>query len=133
MTKRFWLSTLVAFVLAMGLDFIHHGIFLRADYAALPMLFRSEADGAAHMPWMLLAHLLLAGAFVWMYQRGREDRPWLGQGLRFALAVIFLAIIPGYLIYYAVQPMPCLLVTKQIVFDSVRTLILGIVVGAMNK
>ncbi|HJW08282.1 MAG TPA: hypothetical protein VJ483_01535 [Holophagaceae bacterium] len=133
MTRKFWISTLVIFVLAMALDFVHHGILLHSDYAQLPSLFRTEADGAQYMPWMLLAHLVLAGAFVWMYQRGREDRPWLGQGLRFALAVSLLAIVPGYLIYYAVQPMPGMLVAKQIVFDTIRTLIIGVVVAAMNK
>ena len=133
MTKRFWLSFAVIFVLSMALDFVHHGLILHADYLQLGALFRSDADGQKYFGWMLLAHAFLAYAFAWIYLRGREDKPWFGQGLRFGFMVAVLAVVPGYLIYYAVQPMPGLLVAKQIFFDTVRTLILGVVVAGMNK
>jgi len=54
-----------------------------------------------------------------------EAKPWLGQGLRFGLAIALLGVVPMYLIYYVVQPMPALLVAKQIVFDTLVVLILG--------
>ena len=40
-----------------------------------------------------------------------------------------LTVVPTYIIYYVVQPMPEALVVKQIVFDGVLTLLLGIVVA----
>ncbi len=133
MTKRFWLSTLVIFVLAMATDFLLHGLILHGDYALLPNLMRTEADSQHYFGWMLLAHVLIAGAFVWIYQRGKEDKPFLSQGLRFGLAVALLMVVPGYLIYYVVQPLPGLLVAKQVGFDLVRMLMLGVVVAWMNK
>jgi len=36
---------------------------------------------------MILAHVILAGAFVWIYSRGVEAKPWLAQGFRFGLAI----------------------------------------------
>jgi Zn-dependent protease len=74
---------------------------------------------------MILAHVLLAGAFVWIYSRGVEVRPWLPQGIRFGLAIAALTIVPTYIIYYVVQPMPGAVVVKQIVFDGILILILG--------
>jgi hypothetical protein len=133
MTKRFWLSTLVLFVLIMATDFLLHGVLLHGDYALLPNLMRTEADSQRYFGWMLLAHGFIAGAFVWIYQRGKEDRPFLSQGLRFGLVIALLTAVPTYLIYYAVQPWPGLLVAKQVVFDLVRMLILGVVVAWMNK
>lgn len=133
MTKRFWLSTFVIFVLAMATDFLLHAVLLHGDYALIPNLMRTEADSQRYFGWMLLAHVLIAGAFVWIYQRGKEDKPFLSQGLRFGLAVALLMVVPGYLIYYVVQPLPGLLVAKQVVFDLVRTLILGVAVAWMNK
>ncbi len=133
MTKKFWISTLVVFLLAMVTDFLLHGVILHADYAALPNLMRTEADSQRHFLWMIVAHVLISGAFVWIYQRGREDRPWLGQGLRFGLVIALLTVVPTYLIYYVVQPMPEALVIKQICFDVVRLLLLGVVVAGMNK
>ena len=82
---------------------------------------------------MLLAHVLLSGALVWIYSRGVEAAPWLGQGLRFGVAVAFLTVIPTYIIYYVVQPMPGMTVVKQIVFDGIVTLVLGAVVAFMYR
>ena len=55
---------------------------------------------------MIFAHVMMAGAFTWIYARGVENKPWLGQGLRFGLAVAFLAVIPLYLIYYSCSRLP---------------------------
>jgi hypothetical protein len=82
---------------------------------------------------MILAHVLIAVGFVWIYLRGKEEKPYLGQGVRFGLAIIVLVTIPTYLIYYAVQPMPGALVFKQIIFDSIATLIMGVTVAWLNR
>ncbi len=99
MSKRFWLSAFVVFVLAMATDILLHGLILHGDYAQLPNLMRTEADSQHYLGWMILAHMLIAGAFVWIYQRGREDKPFLSQGLRFGLVVALLMVVPIYLIY----------------------------------
>jgi len=84
--------------------------------------------------WMLLAHVLVAGAFVWIYERGiSAERPWLGQGLRFGLAVALLTVVPTYLIYYAVQPMSGTLVAKQVLFDAIGVVVLGVIAGWMYR
>ncbi len=44
-----------------------------------------------------------------------------------------LVTIPTYLIYYAVQPMPGMVVAKQIVFDSIGMVLLGIVAAWINQ
>jgi hypothetical protein len=133
MTKRFWISALVLFVASMATDFLLHGLLLQGDYAKLPNLMRTQADSQQYFPLMLLAHAFIALTFVWIYQRGREEKPWFGQGLRFGIAIAFLTVVPTYLIYYEVQPLPGMLVCKQIAFDLVRTAGLGVVVGWMNR
>jgi hypothetical protein len=78
---------------------------------------------------MILAHVILSGAFVWIYARGVEPKPWLAQGMRFGVAVALLTIVPSYLIYFVVQPMPGGVVVKQILFDGVLLVILGAIVA----
>jgi hypothetical protein len=131
--KKFLLAWLVIFILAMGTDFLIHGLALRPDYLALPNLMRPEAESQKLFHWMLLAHLLMTGAFVWIYEQGRTSRPWMAQGLRFGLAMACLFAIPTFLIYYVVQPTPGLLVAKQCALDTARLLILGVVVAAFYK
>ena len=129
MNKTFWIAVVVIFVVAMGLGFLIHGTLLKPDYQALGALYRPEADQMKHMPFMLLAHLSMAIGLVWVYARGRENKPFLAQGLRFGLAVTVLFTIPMYLIYFAVQPLPQMLVMKQIGFDTAGNLLMGVVLA----
>jgi len=120
-------------VLSLVLGFIVHGWLLAPDYKALASLFRPEADQASFFPFMIIAHILIGIAFTWIYLKGREAKPYLQQGVRFGAAVALLTVIPMYLIYYAVQPMPGNLVAKQIVFDTISMVIMGIVCAWINQ
>lgn len=131
--KRFLVSVVVIFVLSMALGYFIHGFLLQQHYAQLPSLFRPLEDQERFFPYMLLAHALIAVGFVWIYLQGREDKPFLAQGVRFGVAVALLATVPMYLIYYAVQPMPATLVVKQIVFDASGVLLMGVVVAWLNR
>jgi hypothetical protein len=132
MNKKFLVAWLVLFVLYMAGGFIVHELLLHDDYAATGLM-RPTADAEKMFPLMILAHVLMAGAFVWIYARGVENKPWLGQGLRYGLAVALLASIPLYLIYYVVQPLPQDLVVKQIVSDTICLLILGSAVAFLYR
>ena len=133
MDRRFLVAWIVVFVVWMLGSFVVHGFLLHDDYASLSALFRSEADSRQYMPWMIAAHVILSGAFVWIYSRGVEATPWAGQGIRFGIAVALLTIVPTYIIYYVVQPMPAATVEKQIVFDGVLMLMLGLVVAFLYR
>ncbi len=133
MDKKFFIAWLVIFIVWMAGGFIVHAILLKADYMALPNLFRTDEESMPYFYLMIIAHILMAGAFTWIYARGVEAKPWLGQGLRFGLAVALLCVVPIYLIYYVVQPLPGELVVKQIVFDTIWTLILGAVVAFLYR
>jgi hypothetical protein len=131
--KRFliaWFVVLIAWFLG---SFLVHGVLLAADYTSLGALFRTPADSQQYFPLMILAHVLLSGAFVWIYARGVEPKPWLAQGVRFGIAVAFLTTVPTYLIYFVVQPMPAGVVAKQILFDGVLMVILGAVTAFLYR
>lgn len=133
MNKKFFIAWIVLFVAWMAGSFLVHGTLLHDDYAQLPNLFRAETEAQGLFMLMLVAHVLLAGAFVWIYSRGIEATPWVGQGIRFGLAVALLTIVPTYIIYYVVQPMPGSLVVKQIVFDGILMVVLGVVVAFIYR
>jgi hypothetical protein len=133
MNKRFLAAWLIVFIAWMAGSFVVHGVLLHDDYATLPNLFRPEAEAQQYFPLMLLAHVILAGAFVWIYSRGVEDAPWTGQGIRFGLAVALLTIVPTYIIYHVVQPMPGSIAMKQIIFDGILLLALGLLVAFLYR
>ena len=133
MNRRFLIAWVVLFVAWYIGSFIVHGVLLHADYARLARLFRPPEEAKAYLPLMFLAHVMMAGAFVWIYARGVEVKPWAAQGLRYGLAIALLMIVPLYLIYYVVQPMPGDTVAKQIVYETVLVLLLGMLVAFMYR
>jgi hypothetical protein len=133
MNKRFLTAWIVVFIAWMAGSFVVHGTLLHDDYKTLPNLFRPEAEAQQYFPLMLLAHVILAGSFVWIYSRGIEDTPWTGQGIRFGLAVALLTVVPTYIIYHVVQPIPGNIAVKQILFDGVLLLGLGLLVAFLYR
>jgi hypothetical protein len=133
MNKKLIIAWIVLFVAWMVGSFVVHGVLLRSDYMQLTNLFRPESDQQKYLPLMLLAHVMLSGAFVWIYARGVEAKPWMAQGVRFGVAVALLAIVPIYIIYFVVQPMPGDVVVKQIIFDGILMVILGTVVAWLYR
>lgn len=127
MSRKFIIAWIVLFIAWFLGSFVVHGVLLRSDYMRLTNLFRAEGDQQKYFPLMILAHVIMSGALVWIYARGAEAKPWLVQGVRFGVAVALLTVVPTYMIYFVVQPMPAAVVIKQIVCDSVLIVILGIV------
>ncbi|MGI9220394.1 MAG: hypothetical protein ACR2QS_05095 [Woeseiaceae bacterium] len=133
MNKKFLISSLVVFVAWMVGSMLVHGVWLGKTYAALTELYRSEEGQMETFPVMILAHVIMSCAFVWIYRRGQEDGPWLQQGIRYGLAIALLAPIPTFMIYYAVQPLPVDMVVRQIIGDGMLVVVLGIIAAFLNK
>lgn len=132
MDKRFWICGFVVALVALLLDALVHGVLLHADYDALVArgLMRAPQDAQHYLPLMLVAHLLIGYGLTWLYRQGVDSaRANLGQGLRFGAAIAAVATVPGYLIYYAVQPLPATLVHKQLLFGLVEMLLLGVLLA----
>jgi hypothetical protein len=136
MGRKCIISAVVMFIMAWGLSFLVHGVLLGADYAAVGAAsggMRPPEEAQKLIPFLILAQALFGVAFAWIYYQGKEDKPWLAQGLRFGVAIAFLTVIPTYLIYHVVTPVPLSLALKQIVYDTVRILLMGVVVAWINR
>lgn len=135
MDKRFWICGIVVSVMALLLDFLIHGVLLRGDYDALVgsgfVRAPQEADG--YLPYMVAAHLLIGFGMTWLYRQvSPAGESSLVRGLRFGAGFALAATIPGYLIYYAVQPWPAALVHKQMLFGTAAVLVLGMLLGYLQ-
>ena len=81
--KKFSLAWVVVFVLVFNLGFLIHGVLLSDQYEGLDGMMRPEEEAMSYLPFIVLSDLIFAFAFVYFYARGKEEKPWLGQGLRF--------------------------------------------------
>lgn len=132
MGKRFWISVVVMFLLLTAFGYLVHGVLLTSDYERLSSLYRTHEGQMRHFAWIPLANLLTAFVFVWVYRRGREDRPPVAQGFRYGLAIAAMVTVPRFLTYYSIQPVPGGLVARQILYDTAMFVVMGIVVAFLN-
>ena len=131
--KKFLITAVVVFIVGFGLNFVIHNVLLHDDYSKLPNLLRTEADMQNYFPHMIAANALFSLALAWIYAQGVTEKPWLGQGIRFGLAVWLLTSVPVYMTYYAVQPWPAAVIHKSILFDLVRVTVLGVLAAAIYR
>jgi hypothetical protein len=133
MIKRLILAWAVVFAAWMVGNFLIHALLLSADYGRLTALYRPEAEAMQHLPLEVLAHVIMAFAFVMIFSELPAAKPWLQRGVRYGVAVALLAAVPTYLIYYAVQPLPGMLVVKQVVLGAILVVLLGVLVAFLYR
>lgn len=133
MNKRFWISGVVMTIATMLLGFVVHGLLLADDYNTLVgKVMRSPDEAGRMMQWMILADACIGFAMTWIYRQGISADATMAQGIRFGIAVAFLTVIPQFLIHWVVTAMPAAIVHKQLAFDTVRTVLLGVLVAYLN-
>jgi hypothetical protein len=126
---RMIVAVIVVWILSIAFGTVIHAVLLQADYNQVAQLYRT----APNLPMIFAGYLAFAIGAVWLYSHGVEDRPWLGQGLRFGLAVWLVLSVTSFLIEYATQPVPEMLVAKQIGYELINKLILGVATAAIIR
>jgi hypothetical protein len=129
--KRLVLTIIVIFLAANFTGYFIHAIWLRQDYIPVANLYRPE--GQEKMVFIVLAYLAFAIGSVWVYAQGVEDKPWLGQGVRFGIAMWLVLAVPSFFINYAVQPIPLILMAKQVITEGVDKIVLGIITALLYR
>jgi hypothetical protein len=133
MSRSFVFATVAAFVVSFILSFIAHGLILAGEYTLLPGVYRGPQLRPGLFALLLLAQLVMAAAMVAIYRRGVEDRPWLGQGVRFGLLAAALSVVPCYLIGYVVTNIPGMLAVQQIVFETIIVVAMAVTVAWFHR
>jgi hypothetical protein len=129
--KRLVLTIIVVFVVANFTGFFIHAIWLRQDYMPIAQHYRPE--GQEKMLFIVLAYLSFAIGSVIVYAKGVENKPWLGQGVRFGILMWLVLTVPSFFIAYAVQPVPTILMAKQVLCEGVDKILLGIISAALYR
>jgi hypothetical protein len=132
-TIKFLIRTLVVAVAMFAFGFVGHQLLLGRDYVSIEPIMRSKRDMQAHMPFALISCFCFSGALVWMYSQARNSKPWLGQGMRFGVAVWAIVSIPLYLTNYVIEPWPGAFVAKILGWELVAMSVLGILTARLAK
>jgi hypothetical protein len=133
-SKRMILAVAIVFVALVAAGFLIHAIWLGPIYQALReggFSYRAP-DALQHRLGLIwFGDLLYAIFFVWVYNRGCEEKPWVGQGLRYGVMMTLFTIVPSSLTEYAVYSLPHMLVIKWMVAEGVVLVIVGLLVAGL--
>ncbi len=129
-------ATVVSFLILVVAGFLIHSVWLGPTYRAMRvagMSFRAE-DAMMHKVWIIwLSDLVYAFLFVWIYARGVESKPWVGQGIRYGIIATLFTLVPSSMNEYVVYNLPYALVLKWMLSGLVVLVLTGLVVAAMCK
>jgi hypothetical protein len=130
-TPRLYLTIIVVFIVANLTGFFVHGVWLKQDYLPVASMYRPDSE--IKIVFIVLGYLAFAIGSVWLYAHGVEDKPRLGQGLRFGIALWLVLAIPSFFIAYAVQPVPLILMVKQVLSEGVNKILLGLIIAILYR
>ena len=127
-------TIVIAFLVSQVLKVAVHGYLLAGDYQPFEgTLLRSGQNGQP--PWQMLmlpvAHLLFISALVWVYARLRLDGPPLVRGVTLGVVGWTISEAPLWLVWYAEQPWPGMLVVKQLGLELIASIVIGLAIALM--
>ena len=128
---RLVLTIIVVFFVANLTGFFIHGIWLKQDYLPVASMYRPDSE--IKVVFLVIAYLAFSIAAVWLYAHGVEDKPRLAQGVRFGIALWLVLTIPSFVIAYAVQPVPAILMVKQVMSEGVAKIVLGVIIAILYR
>ncbi|MGH9775687.1 MAG: hypothetical protein ACRD50_12145 [Candidatus Acidiferrales bacterium] len=134
--KRLLGAIFAGFVILFMGGFVVHAVWLAPVYESMRALgfsFRPKAD-FAHKFWIIVvSDLLYTALFAWVYVRGREDKPWLGQGVRFGVLMTLFTVVPSALNDYMSYDLPYTLALKWMAAGLLVLVLMGIAVAGICK
>jgi hypothetical protein len=84
--------------------------------------------------WVLMVgQFVFVVLFVWIYARGAEAKPWVGQGVRYGMLMTLLTAVPAATNEYVVYPIRYTLVVKWMIAGGVELIILGLIAASFCR
>jgi len=129
--KKLIIAIVVAYAVLMGTNYLIHSVWLMPDYDAIPLSHRSIVGIMDRFWAVALGQFFFAALFSYVYTRGMQRKPWLGQGIRYGILMTFLTMVPFSLSEYDTFIVPYGLVIKWMIAGGLQLLLLGIIVAAV--
>jgi len=129
--KKTIVAIVTGFVVQLVGLLLIHSVLLKQDYLDTASVWRGREAQVARAWAMLLAILFYVIGAVFVYMRGVERKPWMGQGVRFGVLLAAVAVVYGSLSGWVILPIPHMLAEKWIVYESILSVVFGLVVAAI--
>lgn len=135
-TKKLIGAIVVAFVIVFVAGFLVHVVWLGNTYRQMRdagFSFRPE-DTMRHKLWGIwLSDALYSILFVWVYAKGREEKPWIGQGIRYGILMTLFTVVPSTINDYVVYNLPHTLALHWMIAGLITLVLMGLAAAAILK
>ena len=128
--KRFVAASLAVFVVSQILEFLIHGVLLKATYDSLKHLWRPDMQSKM---WIVsLVGFITSFLFTYIFVRGYEGKGIL-EGVRFGVIIGLFTSIPMAYGMYMMIAIPYSLALQWFVYGMAEAIVLGIVAALIYK
>ena len=135
-TKKVIGAMVAAFVILFAAGFLTHSVWLGPTYREMRdagFSFRPE-DAMRHKLWgICVSDALYSILFVWVYAKGKEEKPWVGQGIRYGILMTLFTVVPSTLNDYVVYNLPYTLVLHWMVAGLITLMLMGVAAAVILK
>jgi hypothetical protein len=120
-------AMVACFLVLVATNYLIHGVWLRGDYQLAAAAFRPLA-ALRHRLWVMdVGEAIFTVLFCYVYIRGVEPKPWLGQGIRYGILMTLFVVVPASLSQYVAFDIPHQLALKWIGAGLAQLILLGII------
>src|SRR5260370_42081191 len=102
-TKKLIGAMVAVFVILFAAGFVVHDVLLGSTYRQMGgagFSFRPE-DAMRHKFWgICVSNALYSILFVWVYAKGKEEEPWVGQGVGYGILMRLCTVVQSTLSDY---------------------------------
>lgn len=134
LTKKFFLTLLVVFIVLEALGFLIHSVLLASQYESeeLKTVFRTMEEMDARMWVMWVTDLIWCFFFVFFFAKGYENKGII-EGVRYGFYIgIFWGMVNAYQ-SYVVYPLPYSLTFQWFIYSLLMSIIIGVVAALLFK
>jgi len=131
---RFWLSVLAVLITSIVYNLVVHGVILFSLYEAHKDVFRVPTTEERNLLYLLhlLAQLVFALLFVYIFTKGYEGRGW-AEGVRYGVWVGLPIAFPAAATVVALFPLPFRFIFIWTLSGLVWTVLCGLVTAAVYR
>ncbi len=128
--KRFWVASLVTFVVVQAMDFVINEVFMKSANESLKSLWRQ--DMMSRMWVMYLIGVLVALLFTFIFIKGREGKG-ISEGVRYGIIIWLFVNVPMGASLWVLLPIPYMIIFRGLLFGLLEMLVAGILVAVIYK
>jgi uncharacterized PurR-regulated membrane protein YhhQ (DUF165 family) len=128
--KRFFMASLVTYVVVQAMDIVVNEVFMKSAIESLKGLWRPNM--ASRMWVIYVFGMLVALLFTYIFVKGREGKG-IAEGIRYGAIIWLFVSVPMNVSMWVLLPISYTIILRWMVYGLLEMLVAGILVAVIYK